>query len=412
MEATLRFGAVLLPSSSLCITPPPGGRFEDSRSYSWLSRVGGSATTPVEDTESTTNGEVDLEEITEWSVQLNLNFWRDHTVYSREFVEKWRQDVVPAIERRLLAANKSIREVVDEAGFGTPEDRAAVIAALRSAVDVRVTDTGHLTGVDAAYLKELYEGIAGAAGPEDAIDRLSRDSVARKMYEAVDSEIERRVREPIRNGRSVPESTRTSLHDLRSTLTSSHASMTQIKKDLEEKLQDVMRVPILTAEYTNHKALQGSSVSDAKLLFQYKVDPRAFGLPEPFDIITNGNVSFYNDPDRSMGQHTLRDYGIGVGAEFSFDNPFAKFLSDADASNIGLSFSGRVARLESAEDEVGFAQAKLEIPITAAFRIPLSVTYASRTEEIDESEVRGNIGFTVDFDQLYALAGLALAQRH
>ena len=36
----------------------------------------------------------------------------------------------------------------------------------------------------------------------------------------------------------------------------------------------------------------------------------------------------------------------------------------------------------------------------AGFSVPFSVTYASRTELIkDESEFRGNVGFTLDLDK-------------
>jgi hypothetical protein len=51
---------------------------------------------------------------------------------------------------------------------------------------------------------------------------------------------------------------------------------------------------------------------------------------------------------------------------------------------------------------VGLAQAKLTIPTKSAVSIPLSLTWASRTELIKESDVRGNIGITLDLDKLFA----------
>ena len=51
----------------------------------------------------------------------------------------------------------------------------------------------------------------------------------------------------------------------------------------------------------------------------------------------------------------------------------------------------------------------MDLPIASGFRVPFSITYASRTELIDESEVRGNFGISLDFDQLYALARSAAA---
>lgn len=38
--------------------------------------------------------------------------------------------------------------------------------------------------------------------------------------------------------------------------------------------------------------------------------------------------------------------------------------------------------------------------LMAGLKIPVSVTFANRTELIDEKEVRGNVGFTVDLSKL------------
>jgi len=54
---------------------------------------------------------------------------------------------------------------------------------------------------------------------------------------------------------------------------------------------------------------------------------------------------------------------------------------------------------------IGLVQGKLTIPTKNAVSIPISVTWASRTELIKESDVRGNIGLTFDLDKLFAKAG-------
>lgn len=55
--------------------------------------------------------------------------------------------------------------------------------------------------------------------------------------------------------------------------------------------------------------------------------------------------------------------------------------------------------------DVALAQFKLTIPLTkTGIKIPLSVTYANRTESIMEKEVRGNFGITFDLDSI--LSGL------
>lgn len=55
--------------------------------------------------------------------------------------------------------------------------------------------------------------------------------------------------------------------------------------------------------------------------------------------------------------------------------------------------------------DVGVAQAKLTVPVKGSgVKIPLSITYATRTEFVDEKIVRANFGVTLDLDDLFASA--------
>ena len=52
---------------------------------------------------------------------------------------------------------------------------------------------------------------------------------------------------------------------------------------------------------------------------------------------------------------------------------------------------------------VGVFQTKLSIPIKdSGVKIPISFTYATRTELVKERDVRGNIGITFDLDSLFS----------
>ena len=58
--------------------------------------------------------------------------------------------------------------------------------------------------------------------------------------------------------------------------------------------------------------------------------------------------------------------------------------------------------------DIAKVQVKLNVPLPGALsglKIPLSFTVANRTELIDETELRGNVGFTVDFAKLQSLLG-------
>ena len=360
-----------------------GSSAEDDPIYPWLNRVGFSATGPIDQSGGSNNG--DLQQLSEWSVQLDLNFWGNRTVYSRDFVKYWRKTVGPAIDQRLMILSKASEDLPDfRPAMREAEKRVKALS--QKGLSTRL-DTEHFSS-------------------GEAIDALRADPIGQQMFKAVQEEARKAAQDAIASGEISPEQQK-QLKQAVLDLSKSHRNLAEIKKDLDTKLQDVLAVPKLTAEYTNHKSEMGSNYSEAKFLCQYRVNLTNLKIfPEPFDLIGNAAASFYHHPDRTINQDSVRDYSFGLGAEFGFGDPFPRLISEGDASKITLSLNGKFARLESQGDEAGFAQAKLEIPIVAGVSIPLSVTYATRTEEIDEAEVRGNVGFSFDFDKVYALAGL------
>jgi hypothetical protein len=70
-----------------------------------------------------------------------------------------------------------------------------------------------------------------------------------------------------------------------------------------------------------------------------------------------------------------------------------------------LSVSGRaeatVVQPTNERETIWLGQAKLTFPVKdAGMKLPLSLTVASRTDLIDETVVRGNIGLTFNLDSL------------
>jgi hypothetical protein len=137
----------------------------------------------------------------------------------------------------------------------------------------------------------------------------------------------------------------------------------------------------------------------------------AKGLPtRSLDFNFNLSASWFAETRPGMSGN-LRDVRAGVEGKFllrtipSFGVPV-------------LSFSGVWIRLHqpplglgvTIQDEnidkpgnIGVFQTKLELPTAnAAVRIPFSFTYANRTELLKESDVRGQIGITVNLDALFA----------
>ncbi len=87
---------------------------------------------------------------------------------------------------------------------------------------------------------------------------------------------------------------------------------------------------------------------------------------------------------------------MGLGdSTLSFAGKFERVASNA------VALDGTV--LPNTKGDIAAGQVKLTIPLgDSGIKIPLSVTFANRTELVREKEVRGNFGFTLDFDSLFA----------
>jgi hypothetical protein len=58
---------------------------------------------------------------------------------------------------------------------------------------------------------------------------------------------------------------------------------------------------------------------------------------------------------------------------------------------------------------IGRLQVKFTLPlpgVVAGLTVPISVTFANRTELIDEHEVRGQVGFTIDLSKIQKSLGV------
>ena len=92
------------------------------------------------------------------------------------------------------------------------------------------------------------------------------------------------------------------------------------------------------------------------------------------------------------------------------DVPLSRY---SDLGNFVLAFAARYEHLRadpatalagaSESANICIGQIKLVIPLKGSgIRIPISITFATRTELIDESVVRGNVGLSFDLDGVFA----------
>lgn len=339
--------------------------------YGFWRRFAVSVSFALDDEQATPTGSIDPKQISEWSVRTRLI--GDRSPRSTRFTRQWKTRVQPLIQRRLVAITEGLARTLNN----NPDVRDAS-ASVRSELRTEIGD----------YIRAS----AGTPAPRQV------DTISAMILSALKRGIFDRVRAgQLRIPDDVIEAIET---EVIPTLQATHQALSQVPTLLEEIVEDVNRAPLLSLAYTNHTANAGSGYSDLKLLFE--------GFVAPLTIVGNVELALYHDPDPTLNQSSVR----GLSGGFTLEGSFANFLrgpsQPTDFSKITLSASGRFTYLDEIEDDLFFMQVKLDIPVFSGVNTPLSVTYSSRTELIDEDEVRGNFGISFDLDKLFAASRAAL----
>lgn len=179
---------------------------------------------------------------------------------------------------------------------------------------------------------------------------------------------------------------------------------TDFEAFIEERnniLDEISNGWIATFDYNNTRPVGTPSLSN----FRFLAEKGAYN--GSIDFTGNASVTIYNSRPSGPNAQTLRDFRFAGQLDVPIGDitRTGKFL---------ISLGGRYQRLLEDEPIVGSTlvvpkgdiaalQAKLTIPIRGtAFKIPLSFSYANRTELIKEREIRGNFGFTFDLDSIFA----------
>ena len=161
-------------------------------------------------------------------------------------------------------------------------------------------------------------------------------------------------------------------------------------------LDDAARGAQLVLDYTNDRSANGEDTSNVRLVAS---------VGQQIDLTGNVSATFFNGTLPSATTKRLRDFqgalqlDIPLGrAEttgryvLAFAYKIEHVLNDIVSVN-GITRKGLVS--------VG--QLKLTIPVKdTAVRIPVSVTFANRSELVKEKVVRGNVGVTYDLDAVFA----------
>jgi hypothetical protein len=209
--------------------------------------------------------------------------------------------------------------------------------------------------------------------------------------------------------------------EIKNAVASLTSSMSGFLEKQDKTVNEIRGTPLVTVEYnyTRQHATANQTVvatqpnqtipslSNINLVLERGIS--GGNTPE---FTFNAGATFFNSANATTpSRGTLRDYRISA----ELDVPLRPI------DNVGrptLSFSGQFLSLRqeplgqkvtlnavtiTRTGNMGVFQTKLSIPIkNSGVKIPISFTYASRTELVKEHDVRGNIGITFDLDSLFS----------
>jgi hypothetical protein len=180
--------------------------------------------------------------------------------------------------------------------------------------------------------------------------------------------------------------------------------------------QQLARSPILTIEYSLSRPpvqdVQADVSAEAPVADPPDLSAATVVFVRPFigasDMTLNASASFFNDAV-SGGDGRMRDWQAGAKLDIPLNGvfgltrsrlTFAALYMRLRQPPLGIPVTVNGVSVEQT-GPLGFLQARLQLPMgDNGVSIPISVTYASRTELVKEQEIRGNIGLTLDFDKL------------
>ena len=171
---------------------------------------------------------------------------------------------------------------------------------------------------------------------------------------------------------------------------------TQRKNEL---LDTIAKGRIFTVDYTNKREVNAPDTSHFNFIY-------ATGNGRKVDLTANGSFTFFHSRPLASSPTSPRPGKIR-------DFQFAAQLDIPLRGNFDFWFSGRYERLmedaslgsglvlPGTKGDIAVGQLGLNVPIKSlGVKFPISVTFANRTELVKEKVVKGNFGFTFNWDTL------------
>ena len=170
-------------------------------------------------------------------------------------------------------------------------------------------------------------------------------------------------------------------------------------------LDEIARGSLLSFEYSNNRNGDAPNTSNLNLI-------AATGAGRRIDLTANGALTFFDKRPALLPSGTrpdrIRDFQFAGQIDVPFGDVtesgqfdwwasfrYERLLTDASTQ------TGVV--IPNTRGDIFFLQSGLKIPIKGlGIQFPISITYSNRTELVKEKEVRGNFGFTFNWDTLWA----------
>lgn len=231
-----------------------------------------------------------------------------------------------------------------------------------------------------AWLEQTNTMIAAAAADQNAIEKILRSQIEAFPVKLVSEETIKAVTD--------------------------YARQFQAYSEAKESILDrIAKARVFTIEYTNNRAVNAPDTSNFNFIY-------ATGTGRRIDLTTNGSFTFFHQRPEAASltaprPNQIRDFQFAA----QIDIPF----SLGNAGQFDLWFSGRYERLledalaatgltiPNTKGDIAVGHVGLNIPIKGlGMKFPITLTFANRTELINEKEIRGNFGFTFNWDTLFS----------
>lgn len=304
------------------------------------------------------------------AASARLELWNRRQITSTDFLEKWKALIPAAIDRSssdlLAAAGTFYDDLTMEAGF--EQWRTTHLARLRAAAATR--DRQQVVAALTNALRDLLtlstDRAAMQAQADAAVAAYSRFFLA------------------------------------------------------QDELLDSLNTTVVALEYSNNRPAGQPVTTNLRLVADIPVAART-------KLVLNGGVTLYDDPKSiaAAGVARLRDAQVAAEldqslGESAITGPLVFSLAgyyqyqhspavlNVDPTNPvpGVAFVGlspNASTVFTTTGNIVLGQAKLTFtPPSSGIKIPVSVTFANRSELIDKAFWRAQVGVTYDLDSLFA----------